>query len=192
MPRLALIATFLVAAAFAGCSGDDSQDDTPAAGETTTSETATDNGETDGPATIVELPETLPETLPSGRDLDLAAHDVTPPDGSRAATGLKSQVGCKAANPSQGAARLTWSLAPDRGTEQRVAVTIFQDGFARGDLDMSRPLQPGQTELTWERLRGQANHFWIVLTLHEDEWVASEPAKFTGVSCALDYVTTQP
>ena len=69
---------------------------------------------------------------------------------------------------------------------QRVAVTIRRDGFAAGSYEISEALPPGQTNLVWEQVHGQAIHFWRVLTLQPEGWVPSETARFRGPSCVAD------
>jgi len=114
-----------------------------------------------------------------------------PPGGPGSATQLQSQTGCVG---SQGVARLSWTLAANRGTQQRVQVTILPDAFDRGEAEVSAPIGPGEVSLTWDGLRGQAIHYWRVLTLQPEGWVPSEISSFEGPTCVSDEISgaTQP
>jgi len=111
-----------------------------------------------------------------------------PPGGPKAATNLVAKPDCDGVNPRKAIARLSWTPAIKPGQEQRVAVTIFRDGFERGKFDISKGLKPGETNLVWDEIRGQAIHFWRVLTLHPEGWVPSVTARFEGPPCVSDPV----
>jgi hypothetical protein len=99
---------------------------------------------------------------------------------------LQARTGCDRSDPRRATSELSWRPARERGSQQRVVVTIFADGFASGNFDSSGPLDPSRVSLSWTRLRGQAFHFWQVLTLHRQGWVSSETAMFEGPLCAVD------
>jgi hypothetical protein len=103
------------------------------------------------------------------------------------ATGLQGEVACSETELGQGIARLDWKTGKTPGSEQRVDVTIFRDGFERGDFESTEPLPPDQSSLVWEQLRGQAIHHWRVRTLHPDGWVPSETASFEGPTCVTNW-----
>lgn len=111
-----------------------------------------------------------------------------PPGGPKAATNLVAKPDCDGVNPRKAIARLSWTPATKAGQEQRVVVTIFRDGFERGEFDISKVLKPGETNLVWDEIRGQAIHFWRVLTLHPEGWVPSVTARFEGPPCVSDPV----
>jgi hypothetical protein len=132
------------------------------------------------------------EAVPPGAAATLPAAEkplegpMSPPGGPGAATGLQSDTGCKTEDPGEAFADLSWTVAEERGKEQRVAVTIFRDGFDTGNYEVSEPLDSGQNSLRWERFHGQAIHFWRVLTLHDSGWTPSETASFEGPTCIRD------
>jgi hypothetical protein len=105
-----------------------------------------------------------------------------------AATNLVAQPDCDPLVPSRGIATLNWTSAATKGREQRIAITIFPEGLDKGEFNFSDPLPPTATNLVWKQLRGQAIHYWRVLTLHKDGWVPSKTAKFEGPTCVSDQV----
>jgi hypothetical protein len=127
-------------------------------------------------ATPAQFP-TLPIEIP-----------VLPSDGARAAANLQSSTECDLEEPWKGIVRLSWAVARDRGSEQRVVVTIYRDGFETGKFDASEALPADQSLLVWERLSPGIIQFWMVLTRHGDGWVPSEQSSFEGPVCAVDYV----
>ena len=100
-----------------------------------------------------------------------------------AATRLSSFADCS--DTARPRARLSWRPAA-RADEQRVAVTIYRDGFERPRYQRSRALPAGKASLVWRRIQGQAIHRWVVLTRRGDRWTASRPAKFEGPGCVAD------
>lgn len=119
-------------------------------------------------------------TLPPGTP-------ILPPGGQGAATDLHAELTCSEADPRMGVASLSWRPATQLGVEQRVVLTIYRDGFERGDFGASETLKPDQTTVLWQPLSGQAIHYWRVLTLHSEGWVPSETMSFTGPTCVADY-----
>ena len=107
--------------------------------------------------------------------------------GSGAATNLQAQPGCRGAEP---IADLSWSLAAEPGNAQRVDVATFIGGFEAGVFEMTAALHPEETSVVWDGVNPGVLHFWRVLTLHEDGWVTSEVATFSGLVCTPDMVTT--
>ncbi len=84
--------------------------------------------------------------------------------------------------------QLQWMLATERGTAQRVDVTIFSEKFDDGRYQTSGTLPRDRSSLQWDRLAPGAVHFWRVLTLHRNGWVPSEVGRFTPGACIADYV----
>lgn len=135
-----------------------------------------------------------PTPSPTPSPMPTLPPDVTflPPGGPRAATGLQATVECSVDDPSQGIARLSWSVAASPGSEQRVAVTLFKDGFETGQFEITGALPPDQSSFDWTGLHGQAIHLWRVLTLHPEGWVPSETASFEAPTCAVDFGPPAP
>lgn len=103
-----------------------------------------------------------------------------------AATALTASADCRRGDVGRPVATLSWTPASPRGSEQRVAVTIYRDGFERGDFRVGQALAADQATFEWERIEGQALHHWRVLTLHPDGWQPSETATFEGPVCPSD------
>jgi len=47
-------------------------------------------------------------------------------------------------------------------------------------------ITPSQNALVWRPVRGQAIHFWRVVTLQPEGWVPSDVASFEGLTCVAD------
>ena len=97
---------------------------------------------------------------------------------------LTAQTECRGEYPRRGVAKLKWSTAQSRGTEQRILVSIY--GFREGRYEATASLPPDQTEYTWDRIHGQAVHSWIVLTRQGNVWEASPQETFDGPGCVAD------
>jgi len=100
-----------------------------------------------------------------------------------AAAALQATVDCDRAKPGRAFARLSWSEPARSGVAQRIAVTIYGDGFETGKFDLSPELKPGETTLVWDQLYGQAFHYWRVMTQQGGKWVPSETGSFEGPTC---------
>jgi hypothetical protein len=109
-----------------------------------------------------------------------AAVAVGAPGGPRSATDLRAEPNCSHGS----VAELVWKPAAKPGQKQRVDVTTHD--FTGAEFESSEPIPPDRTSFTWNRVQGQATHFWRVLTLHGDEWVASATSTFTGATCVFD------
>lgn len=121
----------------------------------------------------IEVPKTI-ITLPVG--------------GSGSAANLQAKVKCSDTELRKGIAELSWTVATETGSEQRVVVTAFRDGFESGKFEISESLPPYQSSLVWNKLEGQTIHLWRILTLHANGWVVSETSEFEGPSCVADFV----
>jgi hypothetical protein len=117
---------------------------------------------------------------------------VLEPGGPGAATNLQSEIGCSPVVRKKGLARLQWTPAEERGTAQQVVVTIFKDGFETGRFERSERLTPTQSSFVFEQVRGQALHFWRVLTRQSEGWIPSETARFEGPTCLFDVIEEPP
>jgi len=111
---------------------------------------------------------------------------ILPGNGSLVATNLSAKPDCDPNAPGRAIADLHWTPAATAGREQRVAVTIYPDGFEKGQFDFSPTLAANATNLVWRQLRGQATHYWRVLTLHTNGWVPSVTSQFDGPTCVAD------
>jgi len=130
-----------------------------------------------------ELAPTPVPTLPAGIPILTA-------EGPRAATNLRAGAECDLDQPWKGIVNLNWTIASLPGSEQRVIMTVYRDGFEVGRFDASDSLASDQSGMMWDRLSPGIIHFWMVLTRHEDGWVPSEQSSFEAPVCAVDYVPT--
>ena len=112
--------------------------------------------------------------------------------GPGAATDLEADAACTETAARTWSATLTWSVASPPGSEQRVAITTHKNGFERADAELIGPLPPDQNSLLLEQRQAQGNHYWRVLTLHDNGWVASDTALFVGPTCAADFQPEDP
>jgi hypothetical protein len=142
------------------------------------------------PLTRPQMTSTMSETTPSSTIVPVAPPakplTVIKAEESRAATGLKASAECSAIQPGVALAALGWHPARHRGTEQRIAMTIFPAGFENGEYRLGDPLGGSVSSLEWRAIEGQAIHYWRVLTLQRAGWVASSTATFTGPMCVAD------
>ena len=111
---------------------------------------------------------------------------ILDPDAPRAASGLTAVPDCVDGEPGRGIVRLSWQAAVEPGTEQRLVVTIYAQGFEKSLFEATGPLAAGRRAFDLYRLHGQANHAWKVLTRHEDGWVPSAEGRFVGPTCPVD------
>ena len=126
--------------------------------------------------------------LAGGQQLkDFEGVPVRASTGGTSASNLAVQTECTGTYPRRALAKLKWSTAQSRGTEQRVLVSIY--GFREGRFEPSPSLPPDQTEFTWDRIHGQAVHSWIVLTRQGTVWEASAQETFDGPGCVADMRT---
>ena len=140
-------------------------------------------------------PGTSPTTRPTGPGPSATTRGnpedaVLASGGPGAASGLEAKPSCSSAEPGRNIMQLQWMLASERGTAQRVDVTIFSEKFDDGRYQTSGTLPRDQSSLQWDRLAPGAVHFWRVLTLHRDGWVPSEVGRFTPGACIADYVSS--
>jgi len=104
------------------------------------------------------------------------------PDHPGKATALKARTDC--ADHGRPVAVLTWDLAETRGSQQRIALTTREEGFEEASYQLSDPLPADATTYTWKTIAGQDVHYWRVLTLQPEGWVASATSTFEGRRCA--------
>jgi hypothetical protein len=124
---------------------------------------------------------------PSSRQMLRSAIPASAQASSVVATDLQARTECSNTQLRKGIAKLSWKIASNVGSAQRVDVTIYRDGFETGKFETIGPLPPGQSSLVWERLDPGIIHYYRVLTLHTQEWVPSETASFEGPTCVADF-----
>jgi hypothetical protein len=105
-----------------------------------------------------------------------------------AATGLHARVGCEPPPSRVALADLHWTVAAVGGSEQRVALTIFREGFDTGAFQVSPRLPPDASAYTWRGLNAGGVHHWRVLTRHDQAWTASPTEVVVGPTCVADFV----
>ena len=103
------------------------------------------------------------------------------------ATNLQTKTECSDTQLRKGIAKLSWKIAAEPGSAQRVDVTIYRDGFETGKFETTGPIPFGQSSLVWERLDPGIIHYYRVLTLHTQGWASSETASFEGPTCVADF-----
>ena len=107
-------------------------------------------------------------------------------ENSNRATALEAKTECSETEPRKAIARLTWKVAGIPGSEQRVAVTVYRDGFETGKFETTGSLLPGQSSLIWNKVDPGVIHYYRVLTLHGQMWTPSDTATFDGPTCVAD------
>jgi len=153
----------------------------PATGSTEVSTTTTPQDPTTAPQST-EPASTQP--LPTTVQTAIPRQSIGPGGGPPSATGLMARSDC---DPEVGAyGQLSWAPAAEAGSEQRVAITQFADGFTTGRFTVSEPLAGDAAQLLWERLEPGVLYRWQVLTQHGDVYAGSETAMFRGADCFAD------
>jgi hypothetical protein len=107
-------------------------------------------------------------------------------DARRSASDLSGVPDCIDAEPGRGIVRLSWRAAPEQGSEQRLILTIYRNGFERSLFEATGPLEADRASFDLYRLHGQAIHTWKVLSRHGDGWVPSAEGSFVGPTCPVD------
>ena len=110
---------------------------------------------------------------------------VGQPGGSGAANSLGANPHCASDQP-RAVADLSWTVAVSLGDDQRVAVTMFSDGFQTGNYQVSPSLGPGTNGYTWRGVNPGGVEIWRVLTRHGGTWTPSQDSRFTGPTCPFD------
>lgn len=151
--------------------------------ETTTSDGSVPTTIGSGPITTAPPPAEPPSTQPLSTTVQTAIPPqfMGPGGGAQSAAGLDVQTEC---DPETGVyALLSWLPATEPGTEQRVGITQFADGFSTGRFTASEPIGGDAGSLLWQRLEPGVQYRWQVFTLHGDIYTASETAMFRGADC---------
>lgn len=100
--------------------------------------------------------------------------------GPGSATRLSASSGCEG-TPPRDVVRMRWQ--PSGAGRQRIDVTVLDNGFQPGTFESSHVLGAGESSLRWDHSRGEATHYWRVVTLVSGRWVASQTASFEGPGC---------
>jgi hypothetical protein len=169
MGRSAVVAVALLAFAAAGCG---------AVGPTT-GPAATSSPE--GPALASPTPGSS-SPAPAATLVGV----IGPAGGAGAATQLAANPRCDETGSRNGVADLSWVPAATAGSEQRVAVTIFPEGFATANFEVSPQLSARAAAYTWPKTNPGGVHRWRVLTRHGSTWTPSDTSMFTGATCVAD------
>lgn len=159
---------------------------TTAAATTTVARTASTTTSPTTPSTTAPSPTSTTGPSVTSTTAPLSGRPVLAAGGPLAATQLQATATCRQGQPGQAFASLSWVPAAQRGSEQRVQVTIYRDGFERGSFRVGAVLSPDRASSEWEPLEGQAIHYWRVLTLHSEGWRPSESGSFEGPTCPVD------
>ena len=121
------------------------------------------------------------QTLTIGRQTEIPLNRIRRPGGARAAIRLSALSQCA---PRVGVSvRLRWSVAGERGAEQRVALTHFADGFETGRFAVSPQLSPSASTFDWRKLEPGVFYRWRLFTRHGETYTPSEIASFRGADC---------
>lgn len=110
---------------------------------------------------------------------------ILPRGSSGAATALKAEARCSI-EKRVGIGRLSWQPADLPGSQHRVDMTGFRDGFQTGNFVIIGPLAPDQFEIELDSGEPGINYYWRVLTLTEDGWVPSEIKRLPWPICPVD------
>ncbi len=112
--------------------------------------------------------------------------------GDNAATELTTRVECSDLERFKSVAYLSWRPAEIMGSEQRIDVTIFKDGFDTGRFESSKTIPPDESSYLLEDVKGQALHRWRVVTLNGNDASVSKIVRFEGVVCVGDVIVDTP
>jgi hypothetical protein len=82
-----------------------------------------------------------------------------------------------------GVVELSWEPARTPGSQQRLDMTMFRDGFRTGQFTTLGPLPPDQSEVELSSGEPNINYAWRVLTLTAEGWEPSETAHFMWPGC---------
>ena len=102
---------------------------------------------------------------------------ILSPGGVYAATGLVAKVSRSQTQPAKAIAKLSWRVTNESGSQQRIDITMYWDGFETGKFESVGPLPPGQSSVDLTELEPGINYYWRVLTLTPKGWVPSEMAR---------------
>lgn len=141
-----------------------------------------ENGDTTRTATTKPPPPPQPpQMLIIGTQTEIPRNRIRRPGGARAATRLSALSQCA---PRVGVSvRLRWTVAVERGTEQRVALTHFADGFETGRFAVSPQLRPAASTFDWRELEAGVFYRWRLFTRHGETYTPSKIATFRGADC---------
>lgn len=103
-----------------------------------------------------------------------------------AATDLKAEAQCSQEQPGLGVAELSWTVAKNPGSSQRIDITMFRDGFEKSTFNSIGPIPADKSSLESEGIEPGINYYWRILTLTSNGWVPSETARCEGPICPVD------
>ena len=103
-----------------------------------------------------------------------------------AATDLVAKVSHSESEPGKATAKLSWSVTNKPGSQQRIDITMYWDGFERGNFESVAPLPPDQSAIELTKLEPGINYYWRVLRLTPEGWVPSETARCAVPAYPID------
>lgn len=119
--------------------------------------------------------------------------------GVQAATELEADVACSDSLPGTSVARLSWGEAERPGSDRRVDLSMFHDGFLKRQYTtvwQREGEEPGAA-YRFDRVTGRhevlvygltagVNYYWRVLSLTTDGWVPSMTVRVEPPVCPVD------
>src|SRR5260370_4044681 len=90
---------------------------------------------------------------------------ILSPGGPRAAAKLQVNARCSHTTPGARVAKFAWEIAAERGEAQRLDLTMFRDGFERGQFETIAQLSGTQTATASDKGDPGVNYYCRVLTL---------------------------
>lgn len=122
-------------------------------------------------------------TAVDGQRLPLVAE----PRPSAMAAGLESASRCHPEIRRASLVFLRWRPPSAEGLlDQRVDISKFRDGFAKGSFEATRPLPRATEAVAVEAPEPGVNYYWRVLTQTVDGWVSSPVQRFEVPICPWD------
>lgn len=111
---------------------------------------------------------------------------ILAPGGAHAAIGLKARAWCSPTQLGKTVANLSWIVAPVPGNQQRLDLTMYWDGFQKGNFSTIGPITYSQSSVKSDELEVGIDYYWRVLTLTSEGWVPSETARAAVPACPVD------
>ena len=111
---------------------------------------------------------------------------ILSPGGAYAASSLVAKVRRSETHIGKAIAKLTWRAANALGSQQRIDITMYWDGFEKGNFQTIGPNPPDQSFVELDRLEPGINYYWRVLTLTPEGWVPSETARCAVPAYPID------
>jgi hypothetical protein len=91
--------------------------------------------------------------------------------------------------PGSRVAKFAWEMAAEPGEAQRLDLTMFRDGFERGEFETIAQLSGTQSAADSDKGDAGVNYYWRVLTLNPAGWVPSDTARYQAPICPVDTIS---